>query len=55
MMDFYAQISATQATVRPVATPSATPSISTLATLTRLTREQMKALAGDNVWNTWGV
>ena len=55
MMDFYAQISATQATARPVATPSAAPSISALATLTRLTREQMKTLAGDNVWNTWGV
>lgn len=47
MANFYAQITAVQ-------TP-ANAAIRPLATLTRLTREQIKALATEDVWNTWGV
>ena len=44
MVNFYAQITA----------QAATGSIRTLATLTRLTREQIKALTTADEWNTWG-
>jgi hypothetical protein len=47
MSHFYAQIIAPQSSCNPL--------FAILAKLTRLNRYQMRALAGDQVWNGWGA
>jgi hypothetical protein len=47
MYQFYAQLTATQLSSNSL--------FAMLAKLMRLNRYQMRALAGDQVWNGWGA